>query len=237
MSKLQLLLVPGMLCDDASWEPQIAALTDICTPRVVALGDADSIDAMADAALGDAPDVFALAGHSMGGRVAQAVYRREPQRVAKLALLATDFRAQANQAARAAEQARRDEMIARVADVGLAEFARGWARQVVSRSRLNDAPLLEAVAKMMARHTPEELAAQTMAGLTRPDFADLLPHISCPTLLVAGDEDTLRPVSVHREMASLIPRNQLTVLPQCGHMVAMERPQLVAAAMRNWLLC
>ncbi|MEI9994349.1 MAG: alpha/beta fold hydrolase [Rhizomicrobium sp.] len=236
MSKPDLLLLPGMLCDAASWEAQTAALAGVCTPRVIAFGDADSIDAMADVALAGAPDSFALAGHSMGGRVAQAIYRRVPQRVTRLALLATDFRGHSDDAARAAEAARRDGMIARVAAVGLAEFSRGWARQVVSPSRLDDAPLLAAIAEMMARHTPEQLAAQTLAGLTRPDFADLLPQVSCPTLLVAGDEDTLRPVAVHREMADAIPRSRLDVLPQCGHMVAMERPDLVTAALRHWLV-
>jgi pimeloyl-ACP methyl ester carboxylesterase len=236
MPKPSLLLLPGMLCDHAAWEAQIAALADCCEPRVVEFGDADSIGAMADAALEAVADTFALAGHSMGGRVAQAIYRRVPQRVTKLALLATDFRGHANDAARMAEAARRDEMIARAASVGLPEFALSWASQVVSRSRLKDAPLLAAVADMVLRHTPQQLVAQTWAGLTRPDFADLLPRISCPTLLVAGDEDMLRPEAVHREMAGVIPRNHLLVLQQCGHMVAMERPALVAAAMRRWLL-
>lgn len=236
MSKQDLLLLPGMLCDAASWEPQVKALADFCEPRVISFGDADSIDAMADIALAGAPDRFALAGHSMGGRVAQAIYRRVPQCVTKLALLATDFRGHADDAARIAEAAKRDWMIARVAAVGLPEFARGWARQVVSPGRLDDAPLLAAVAEMMARHTPSQLAAQTWAGLTRPDFTDLLPSISCPTLIIAGDEDTLRPVAVHREMANLIPQSRLAVLPQCGHMITMERPQLAAAAMRRWLL-
>lgn len=236
MSKLALLLLPGMLCDAASWEAQIAALGDVCEPSVVSFGDTDSIDAMADVALVGAPNKFALAGHSMGGRVAQAIIRREPQRVMKLALLATDFRGPADAAARMAEAMRRGEMMARVAAVGLGEFVRVWARQLVSPSRLDDTSLLAAVAEMMARHTPQQLAAQTWAGLTRPDFADLLPNISCPTLLIAGDDDTLRPVSVHREMADMIPQNRMLSLPHCGHMVTMERPQLVAAAMRRWLL-
>lgn len=235
MPKPVLLLLSGMLCDEAEWTAQIAALGDICEPHVINFGDADSIEAMAETALAAAPDRFALAGHSMGGRVAQAVYLKAPQRVAKLALLATDFRGHASEAQRAAEAARRDGMIARVAAVGLPEFARGWARQVVSPSRLGDAPLLAAVAKMMARHTPEQFAAQTLAGLNRPDFSDLLPRVSCATLLVAGSDDSLRPLSVHHEMAGLIPRSHLEAIPQCGHMVTMERPQLVATIMRRWL--
>jgi pimeloyl-ACP methyl ester carboxylesterase len=236
MPKPNLLLLPGMLCDASSWKIQIDALRDVCNSRVITFGVEDSIDKMADTALVEAPDRFALAGHSMGGRVAQAIYRRVPHRVSKLALLATDFRGQASEAARAAEAERRDEMLARVAAVGLSEFARDWASQVVSQSRLDDESLLAAVAEMMARHTPAQLAAQTWAGLTRPDFSDLLPKISCPTLLIAGDEDRLRPQAVHREMANMIPQSHLVVLEQCGHMITMERPQLTAAAIRSWLL-
>lgn len=236
MMKPELLLLPGMLCDTESWEAQIEALADCCNPRVVAYGDADSIDAMAETALTGAPHEFALAGHSMGGRVAQAIYQRVPQRVTKLALLATDFRGHANEAARASETARRDEMLARVAATGLLEFARHWARQIVSASRVGDAELINAISNMMARHTPTQLAAQTWAGLARPDFSNLLANISCPTLLMAGDEDALRPVAVHREMAALIPHSQLAVLPACGHMLTMERPQLASNAMRRWLL-
>src|SRR5579871_233279 len=151
MPKTELLLLPGLLCDAAAWNAQIIALADCATPRVVDFGDADSIEAMADLALAAAPDTFAVAGHSMGGRVAQAIYRRAPQRVTKLALLATDFRGHVDDAARAAESARRDEMIARVTEFGLAQFACDWARQLVSPSRLDDAPLLAAVTRMMAR--------------------------------------------------------------------------------------
>lgn len=235
MSKPVLLLLPGMLCDTAAWRAQVAALADICERRVVAYGDADTIDAMAQAALAGAPDTFALAGHSMGGRVAQAIYRHAPQRVLKLALIATDFRGHTGDAARADETARRNDTLARVAAVGLDQFARDWARQIVSPSRLGDSALLTAMAEMMARQTPTQLAAQTWAGLTRPDFTDLLPRIACPTLLIAGDEDTLRPPSVHREMAALIPRSRLTVLERCGHMPPMERPDQVTAEMRRWL--
>ena len=49
----------------------------------------DSILAMAEAVLRWAPPMFALAGHSMGGRVAFQVYRLAPERVTKLAVFNT----------------------------------------------------------------------------------------------------------------------------------------------------
>jgi pimeloyl-ACP methyl ester carboxylesterase len=230
-----LLLLPGMLCNRAAWLAQIDGLADLCTPRVIDFGNADSIEAMAAIVLTSASERFALAGHSMGGRVAQAVYRRAPDRVTHLALLATDYRGHLDDAARAAETARRDGMLARVAAVGLEEFSKGWATQVVSPTRLDDAPLLSAIAQMMSHHTPAQLAAQTLAGLNRPGFANLLPKIACPTLLMAGTDDTLRPVAVHREIAAQIPQSRLEVLEACGHMIAMERPQAATAALRRWL--
>ncbi len=230
-----LLLLPGMMCDYAAWQAQIDGLADLCSPRLVDFRDADSIEAMADIALSQAPARFALAGHSMGGRVAQAVYRLAPERISHLALLATDFRAPLDEAERAAEAARRDGMLSLVGSIGLDAFARNWTRQVVAPSRLDDEPLLLAVAEMMMRHTPAQLAAQTLAGLTRPDFADLLPTISCPTLLIAGAKDTLRPVETLRGMASRIPHAKLLVFEDCGHMIAMEHPQQTTDAMRAWL--
>jgi len=235
MAKAPLLLLPGMLCDRASWRAQIHALSDPYEITVAEFGDADDIVAMAKGVLANAPERFALAGHSMGGRVALSLYRMAPERVTHLGLFATDFRGHADAAARAGEATRRDGMMARVAAVGLAEFARGWAKQVVSPSRLDDAALLDDIATMMARHRPEQLAAQTLAGLTRPDFADVVPRIACPALLIAGEDDTLRPASVHREMAEMIAGSELLALAQCGHMVAMEKPDAVTAAMRRWL--
>jgi len=230
-----LLLLPGMLCDAASWRAQMENLADIAEPRVMAYGDADSFTAMADAVLADAPERFALAGHSMGGRVAQEVYRMAPDRVIALALLATDYRGHADDASRAAESARRDNMIAKVRADGMEAFARAWAPQVIASANMEDAALVGEVVAMMTRHSLAALEAETLAGLSRPDRSALLSRISCPTLICSGDQDTLRPISVHQDMAVRIPNSHLVVIEGSGHMVAMERPAAVSKALHDWL--
>ncbi len=231
----ELLLLPGMLCDAAFWSAQVNALADIRTVRVPHYGLAGSIAAMADAVLRDAPGVFDLAGHSMGGRVAQEIVRRAPVRVRRLALFATDYRGFADERARDAEAAQHGETLARVRAIGIAAWAEEWAKAMVAPERLQDAVLLSAVAAMFARCTIEQLSAHMLAGLTRPDFSDLLPRIACPTLVCAGSEDRLRTVETHRAIAALVPGARLVVLERCGHMVAMEQPQAVTAALRDWL--
>ena len=201
---------------------------------MIGFGTLDSFESMADAVLAQAPPRFALAGHSMGGRVAQEVYRKAPDRVVKLALLATDYRGHVSDAARAAEEARRDAMLAKVDAEGMETFARGWVKMVVAPANLGNTALVDDVVAMMARHSRDVLAAQTLAGLTRPDYTDMLARISVPTLVAPGDMDTLRPVAVHQEMAARIPGSRLVVIEISGHMVAMEQPAQVTAAMRDW---
>ncbi|HEX7726440.1 MAG TPA: alpha/beta fold hydrolase [Rhizomicrobium sp.] len=233
--KVPLLLLPGMICDGAFWRAQVTDLADISAPRVMEFGALESFEAMADKVLSEAPERFALAGHSMGGRVAQEVYRKAPHRVLRLALLATDFRGHVSEEARLAEEARRNGMLAKVAAEGMESFAKGWVKMVVAPANMGNAALVNEVVAMMARQTPDLLAAHTLAGLQRRDYTEMLERIACPALLAPGDGDTLRPVSVHEEMMARIPGSRLAVIRNSGHMVAMEQPQQVTAALREWL--
>ena len=130
--KPELLLLPGMLCDAAFWRSQIDALADIRTVRVAHYGMADSIEAMADAVLRAAPPVFDLAGHSMGGRVAQQICRQSPGRVRRLALFATDFRGPSDTQARKAEAVQRDELLDAARHLGIAAWSVEWASEMVA---------------------------------------------------------------------------------------------------------
>mgnify|MGYP001361081529 CR=1 FL=1 len=86
--KPTLILLPGLMCDAAAWAPQVQALSAQAACVVPAWGALDSITAMAEHVLATAPTAtFALAGHSMGGRIALEVMRLAPQRVERLALL------------------------------------------------------------------------------------------------------------------------------------------------------
>jgi len=81
----------------------------------------------------------------------------------------------------------------------------------------------------------EQLIRQNRAIMARPDARSHLPAVACPTLVVCGDADQLTPPEYSREIAELIPGATLVMLPQCGHMLTMERPDLVNAALVQWL--
>jgi len=230
-----LVLVPGLLCDEVVWAHQQAGLADRVNVQVAHHGLLDSLGAMAQRIIDQAPSRFAIAGHSMGGRVALEVVRRVPDRVIALALLDTGANPLAAGEAGEREASGRYALLEASRRQGMRSMAWIWLQNMVHPSRLDDAALVEPILEMMARKTPDIFEAQIKALLSRPDARELLPRISCPTLLMCGNEDLWAPVKQHADMASLIPRSKLTVVPECGHMSPMERPDAITEAFKEWL--
>ncbi len=233
--KTSLILVPGLLCDDAVWAHQINALADLADAQVVAHGERDSLVAMAEAIIAQAPPRFALAGHSMGGRVALEVVRRVPERVTALALLDTGHQPLAQGEPGEREVAARMVLVEKARRHGMRAMGWDWLQGMVYPSRLADAVLVNAILDMFERKTPEIYAAQTRALIGRPDATALLGKIRCPTLVLCGREDLWSPPQRHEEIRNMIPGSSLTVVPYCGHMSTMERPAEVSEALRAWL--
>lgn len=235
MSNPSLVLVPGLLCDSTVWVPQAAALRDLAEIHIAEMFECDSLGAMAEAILEAAPASFALAGHSMGGRVALEIVRRAPERVERLALLDTGYQALPQGEAGESEAAGRHRMVALAREMGMRAMGLTWVRAMVHPSRLSDAALMASILDMIDRRTPEFYAAQIRAMLGRPDATALLPQIRCPTLVLCGRQDTWSPLERHRRLAALIPASTLTIIEDCGHMSTLEQPDGVNAALRWWL--
>ncbi len=83
--------------------------------------------------------------------------------------------------------------------------------------------------------TPQGIAAASRGMAARADATDLLAHISCPTLVIVGEEDTLTPPSTARNYAAQIPGAQLVVIPHAGHLSNLEQPQAFIQAIRQFL--
>jgi len=233
---MNLVFVPGLLCDKTVWKPQLKALQDLAQMQVADHGELDSLPAMADAILARAPPKFAVVGHSMGGRVALEVVRRAASRVTGLALLDTGYTPLAAGAKGETEAAGRHELLALARTAGMRKVGERWLSiPMIHPERLKDRTLVENILRMIERRTPAQFAAQIRALLQRPDATALLPMISCPTLVLCGQEDAWSTLSTHRVMAQLIPHSTLVSVPDCGHMSTMERPDPVSAALRSWL--
>ncbi len=230
MAKSPLVLLPGLLCDRALWAPQIEALADVAEVSVADLTQADSMADMAAAVLAAAPARFALAGLSMGGYVAFEVLRRAPERVLRLALLDTSARADTPEQT----QARRD-LIALTQQGDFKGVTPRLLPRWVHPSRVGDAALVETVTAMTRRVGRDAFIRQQTAIMNRPDSRPGLAAISCPTLVLCGREDQSTPVDRHREIAADIANARLVIVPECGHLSTLERPETVNRELRAWL--
>jgi pimeloyl-ACP methyl ester carboxylesterase len=230
-----LLLLPGLACDAEVWKHQARRLAGVTTVNIVDYGASDSIEAMARVAIEHAPERFAIAGHSMGGRVAFEIVRRVPERVAGIAVLDTAYRPFVPSAEGDREKVERLRLVDLARSQGMRAMARDWVQNMVHPSRLADKPFIESIIEMFGRKSPDIFAAQIKALLNRPDATAALVAIDCPSLVLCGREDAWAQLRGHREIAALIPQSKLVVIENCGHMAPMERPEEVTAAISEWL--
>jgi pimeloyl-ACP methyl ester carboxylesterase len=71
--------------------------------------------------------------------------------------------------------------------------------------------------------------------MSRPDSRPLLSQIGCPTLVLVGDGDLATPPELAQEIAGGITGSTLVVVPDCGHLSTLEKPDAVNAALIEWL--
>lgn len=225
-----LVLIPGLLCDHALWQHQTEFLKDTLSVTVADVTGDDSIPAMAERILADAPRTFALAGLSLGGYVAQEIMRQAPERVERLALLATNARADNE-----AQLKIRGDLI-RLAEIG--KFKGVTPRllpSLIHPDRLNDPAVADVVMMMAERVGQEAFTRNQRAIMARTDGRADLEAIRVPTLILAGRQDALCPPKVQEEMRARLPNGKLVFIEDCGHLPPLERPRTVTAIFRYWL--
>jgi pimeloyl-ACP methyl ester carboxylesterase len=228
--KHSLMLLSGLLCDQSFWSDIPERLAAVAQTSVVAFGGFSSIPAMARHVLDTAPERFAVAGHSMGGRVALELIRLEPRRVTALALLNAGVHG-----VRDGEPQSRARLVRIAQERGMSALAAEWLPTMMGSDSGRAAELMPQMTAMIERSTAQSYADQMNAMLHRPEVMSLLPSISVPTLLLSGSDDISSPVS-QQSIRRKVPHATLFEIHGAGHMAPRERPDSVAIALREWLL-
>ena len=227
--KPTLLLLPGTLCDARIFRHQCRVLRDVADLRALDYARLDRSGAWLDRLLGELPEQFSVAGFSLGGLWALELLRRAPQRVQRLALIASNARPASGHARRrSASQWRVWQR------QGPAAVARGAKPAYFHHpsQRQRHGPLVRA----MADGTPRQVARAEFAwAASRPDSLPALHDFGGPLLLVSGEHDRLCPAAWQREMLQAQPAARWLELPRVGHFVPLEAPGRLSLALRQWL--
>lgn len=216
------------MADESLWSEVTPALQAIGPVIPADLGRDDSIPDAARRILTAAPPRFAVVGFSMGGYVAREVVRQAPERVRALVLVATSARPDS-----ALQQRRKAAAARMIADGPYDGLSRAAVVSSVHPDRARDEALIERVRQMSVRLGREVFIRQSL--MHRDGDIDRLGEITCPTLVIAAAQDTLRGVDESREMVEGIPGADLVVLEGTGHMVPLEVPAVLAEMILTWM--
>ena len=101
------------------------------------------------------------------------------------------------------------------------------------RSHHNNETLKRVVRDMATDTGPEAFVRQQKAIRSRPDSRPLLASSRCPSLVLFGDGDELTPPELSKEICTGISGARLVVVPECGHLSTIEKPDAVNAALAD----
>lgn len=172
-----------------------------------------------------------VAGLSMGGYVGLALVERHPALVAALGLLDTKSIADTADA-----RENRLRVAREVAEGDTLEPVRATVGTLVGETTRSAQPdVVAQVAAWLQEQTPAGVAWSQRAMAARPDRTDVLAAFDRPVVVVVGDEDTVTGVDAAEHMVAAAPDARLVVVPQAGHLSAVEQPAAVAAALSELL--
>lgn len=175
----------------------------------------------------------ALAGYSMGGRLALYLTLRYPEQCAGL------FLESASPGIKSAEELanRRDADEAKAARLESGDFEaflRDWYRKPLFASLARREGMVEALIEDRRSNDPRELACSLrgMGTGSQPSLWEELTGLRVSTLASAGELDA-KFVGIVREMAERSPRISVEVIPSAGHNVRLEAPEAYLSSVRR----
>jgi len=169
-----------------------------------------------------------VAGLSMGGYVALELYRQAPGLFRGLALCDTKAGNDTPEGA-----AGRETFAKNAIEKGLR-----WVTDAMLPKLLKPQPDAAAVAEvrsLIGQATPAGVAAAQRGMAKRPDSTPTLATISCPTLVVVGEQDALTPPAESEKMAKAVKGAKLTRIPGAGHLANLENPEAFNQAVSGFV--
>lgn len=172
-----------------------------------------------------------LCGLSMGGYIALAASKQEPQRIASLILCDTQCAADTEEA-----KIKRKDTILAVEANGLKQYATDSLEKLFSKKSLTENRTVVSSIEETILQTPTETITKTLMALANRSETCLSMHaIKVPVLILVGAEDQITPPEAAQKMHKLIPQSELKIIEDAGHLSNLESPEIFNKHLQTFL--
>ncbi|MBW8012781.1 MAG: alpha/beta hydrolase [Chloroflexi bacterium] len=161
-------------------------------------------------------------GHSMGGAIALTLALEYTEHVLGLGLISTGARLRVG-----------PELLEKLSLEGTYPAA---VELITSWSLGDGAPteLKKLMLKQMSATRPSVVLGDYVA-CNAFNLMERIQEIEVPTWVACGTQDRMTPVKFSEYLAEKIPNASLTLVPEAGHMLMLEQPEVVAAGLEDFL--
>jgi pimeloyl-ACP methyl ester carboxylesterase len=223
-------LVPGLLCNQALWSDQIAGLARYAEIVVADITEQETIVEMASAVLEKSPERFSLAGFSLGSQVALEIMQTGNSRVERLALLSATHGGLLPPVENAIRHA-----VETIESEGFGSYLEAAFPTYVAAARATDPILKRRIVEMAQAVGPDAGLRQMRALLAIKEPFRNLDRIHCPTVVIGGRDDQRTTRAAHALLAQEIPGSELEIVDDAGHFTPLEQPAVVTELLEHWI--
>ena len=171
-------------------------------------------------------------GLSMGGYTLFAFYQLFPDMVK--ALILADTRAQEDSQEGKAGRMAMAQTAYREGQTAIADIMLPKLLAAKTRETRND--VVDQIRGMILKTQASTIVVDLMAMAARPDSTSLLKNISCPTLVLVGEDDVATPPVESHYMTDRIPGSKLVTIPHAGHLSNYEQPEAFNDAVLTFMV-
>jgi pimeloyl-ACP methyl ester carboxylesterase len=247
------LLLGGLTRDHSIWRKVVPYLRK--DYRIIVLDNRDSgkstsanheyevsdlAEDVADLISGIHPFPVHIVGHSMGGFMAIHLAAKYPDLVKTVTLCST-----AAKQVEAGVQYLRDRIAlidaqssGEATTANCADIIAVMDKLYAPESLLDKAFVEEIITHETSNKYPKSASSfkrQAKACLTH-DASTLLDQINCPTLIITGEKDKYYTPELAYDLTSKIKSAQAAIIPNAAHMIQIEQPELLCAALNKFLV-
>lgn len=172
-----------------------------------------------------------IGGLSMGGYISFAMFRQAPERFAGIVLADTKAPPDTEEG-----RAGRRAMSETLKTAGVPTVVDALLPRLLGETTQRERPqIVDRTRQIMSGNSARAVDAALHALMMRPDSTPDLGRISCPALVIVGQEDSLTPPAEAELLASSIRGAELVVVPRAGHLSNLEAPEAFSSALAAFL--